>query len=115
MSLTITADLSTISGSEDAGYAVFTLVGFGDLVPTASEPAGSGGHIEVILSTLSCKALANDVGLISQVLLGNDIITPPNTTYVVTIYSDLGGFISEGRYSLVGSGTKDLSTLTQIS
>ena len=112
--LTITANLQTISGVEDVGYATFTLVGFGDLIPTASEPAGSGGHIDVVISTLSCKAMANTSGLISQVILGNDIITPPNTTYVVQIYSDLGAYISEGRYSLVGSGTVDLSTLTQI-
>src|ERR1700733_14831369 len=113
--VTLTANLQTISGVEDAGYCTISLVGFGDSIPLASEPAGSGGHIEVVLSTLSCKAIAGTNGLISQVLFGNDVITPPHTTYVVQIFSDLGGFISEGRYSITGSGSVDLSTLVQIS
>lgn len=105
MALTITADLRTLANSNDIGWATFTLVGFGGNVPRISG---------ALLSTVSILALANGSGVISQVILGNDAITPSGTTYYVEIFSDSGAFIAAGRYSLTGSGTVDLSTLTPL-
>jgi len=106
MSLTIIANLADLTGTANVGWAIFTLVGFGNTPPTIS---GS------VISTLSVTALANGSGAISQVLLGNDVIRPAGTTYVVQIFSNTGALISSARYSLTGTGSLDLSTLTPIS
>ena len=105
MALTITADLEDLTGAANVGSAVFTLCGYGNQPPRISG---------AILSTVSITALANGSGVISQVIIGNDVITPSGTTYAVTVYSSTGAFISEGRYKLTGSGSVDLSTLTPI-
>src|SRR5580700_2100810 len=100
MSLTITADLEDLSGSSNVGSAVFTLVGYGSNVPRISG---------AILSTLSVTAQANSSGDISQVIVGNDVITPSGTTYMVEVFSSAGSLVSAARYSLTGSGSVDLS------
>lgn len=105
MALTITCDLEDLTGTANVGWAVFTLVGFG------SQPPRISG---AIISTLSVTAVANGSGDISQVILGNDVITPSGTTYMVEIFSAAGAFISAARYSLTGTGSVDLSTLTPI-
>lgn len=106
MALTITASLKDLTGIADVGSAVFTLVGFGRDVPRISG---------AIISTLSVTALADGSGDISQVIKGNDVITPSGTTYCVEVFSDSGAFVSSARYSLTGSGSVDLSTLTPLS
>jgi|SRR5215469_18275645 len=103
MSLTVTATLNNLAGSADVGYAVFTLVGYGNNVPRING---------AVISVLSVKATANGSGLISQTIVGNDVITPAGTSYAVQIYSDSGALISTGRYTFTGSGSVDLSTLT---
>jgi hypothetical protein len=103
MSLTITATLDDLTGTANSGSVVFTLCGFGQTPPLIS------GHM---LSTLSVTAAANGSGAVSQVLLGNDVITPAGTYYNVQTFSSSGSLISSARYSLTGSGTVDLSTLT---
>lgn len=105
MSLTITASLEDLSGSANAGSAVFTLVGYANQPPRVS-----GG----LIATLSVTALANGSGAISQVILGNDVITPAGTKYEVQVFSNSGAMISSAMYSLTGSGTVDLSTLSPL-
>jgi hypothetical protein len=106
MALTITASLVDLTNTANVGWAIFTLVGFG---PTPPRVAGTS----VIASTV-LKSIANGSGVISQVVIGNDVITPSGTSYQVDIYSAVGSLISSARYSLTGSGTTDLSTLTPL-
>jgi hypothetical protein len=106
MSLTITASLEDLSGTANVGGATFTLVGYGNIPPKVSG---------ALLSVLSITATANGSGAISQVILGNDVVSPSGTTYVVSVFSSTGAFVFTARYSLTGSGTLDLSTLTPLS
>jgi hypothetical protein len=105
MPLTATANLKNLANTADVGWATFTLVGTGGNVPRIS---GS------VLSVLTLKAVADGSGNISTTIIGNDTITPSGTTYAVNIYSSGGALISSARYSLTGSGTVDLSTLTPL-
>jgi hypothetical protein len=105
LSLTITADLKDLTGSTNAGYAVFTLGGYGANVPRVSG---------AIISQVSLTAQANGAGAISQAVTGNDVITPAGTFYIVEIFSSVGGYISIAKYIFTGSGTVDLSTLTPL-
>lgn len=104
MSLTITANLVDLTNTANVGSAVFTLTGYGQTPPRISGTS--------LISTLSVTSIANGSGLISQVILGNDVITPAGTLYLVEFLSNTGAFISAAKYKLIGSGTVDLSTLT---
>ncbi|SRR6266704_3158088 len=105
MSLTVTANLRDLANNNNVGWAVFTLVGYG---PT--QPSVSGAFIcDVML-----KASANGSGVISQVILGNDVITPAGTSYEVSIFASDGSLVAMARYKFTGSGTVDLSTLTPL-
>lgn len=106
MSLTITATCVDITGTDNAGWATFELVGYGAILPRVS------GSSCIALGII--KASANGSGAISQIILPNDSILPSGTTYVVNIYNASGGLMSSGRYSLTGSGTVDLSSLTPL-
>lgn len=105
MSLTITANLVDLTNTADVGSAVFTLVGYGSQPPRVS---GS------VIANLSVKATANGSGAISQVILGNDVITPGTTTYVVTVFDASGAQVWSNRYKFTGSGSVDLSTQTPL-
>jgi hypothetical protein len=104
----VTANLQSIAGTDDVGLCMFKLVGYGTSMPFVV------GSPPTILSNTSCMAWANDDGQISQEIVGNDLISPPNTTYVIQMFSGSGNFICEGRYSITGTGTVDLSALTQL-
>lgn len=106
MALTITATLVDPTNTDNAGYIIFTLVGFG-----ATPPRVSGTSCIV---AAPIKAQANGSGAVSQVILGNDVILPANTSYTVNIYSNTGALISSARYQFTGSGSVDLSTLTPL-
>lgn len=105
MSLTVTANLKDLTNTANVGWAIFTLVGYGSDVPRISG---------AIIATPTLKVLADNTGAISQVILGNDVITPSGTSYTVAIFNSNGGFISAARYKFTGSGTVDLSTLTPL-
>ena len=90
MALTVTANLIDLTGTDNIGWATFTLVGFGNTPPRVN---GSS-----VISAFSVLAMANGSGAISQVLIGNDAITPSGTTYVVQIFSNAGSLISTARY-----------------
>lgn len=106
MSLTITATLVDPTNTDNAGYIIFTLVGFG-----ATPPCVSGTSC---IAAAPIKAQANGSGAVSQGLIGNDVITPSGTSYQVDIYSAAGSLISSGRYQFTGSSTVDLSSLTPL-
>jgi hypothetical protein len=105
MSLTITANLKNLANTANVGWAVFTLVGYGNSQPEVSE---------AIIVGLTVKATADSNGAISQVILGNDVITPAGTSYTVAVYDSSGGLVAIARYRFTGSGTADLSTLTPL-
>lgn len=102
--ITITASLVSLSGSDDVGSCTFELVGFGSTPPVIS---GSS-----MITNLVVTAIANGSGDISQVLIPNSAITPAGTTYTVTFYDTNGAFISKARYLLNSSA--DLSSLTPL-
>lgn len=106
MSLTITATLVDPTNTDNAGYIIFTLVGF---QPTPPRISGTS-----CIAAAPIKAQANGSGVVSQVLIGNDVITPSGTSYQVDIYSASGALISSARYQFTGSSTTDLSTLTPL-
>ena len=106
MSLTITANLVDLTNTANVGKAIFTL-----LLPVANSQVTVSG---AVISQLSVTSLANGSGAISQVILGNDVLTPAGTTYLVSVYAATGVLVWEARYKLTGTGSVDLSTLTPL-
>jgi hypothetical protein len=104
-SLTITANIQSIFGANyPKGTPVFQLENYGSSVPRVI----STGF--VVSPRVTATADIN--GLISTLIWGNDLIAPSGTYYLVTFMSDKNLQTAQCRYSLVGSGTVDLSTLT---
>ncbi|MFZ1974735.1 MAG: hypothetical protein WAU89_17950 [Candidatus Acidiferrales bacterium] len=106
MALTVTATLVDPTNTDNAGYIVFTLVGF---QPTPPRISGTS-----CIAAAPIKAQANGSGAVSQVIIGNDVITPSGTLYQVDIYNASGALISSARYQFTGSGSVDLSSLTPL-
>lgn len=104
--VTITGVLDASSGAVEAGWVTFTLVNYGLNVPKVTGTA--------IVVDLQMKAQANGSGAFSQVLWGNNQISPANTYYAVQFFSALGNPSEVQIYSFVGSGTFDISTLTPV-
>jgi hypothetical protein len=87
------------------GQVAFTLVGFDGNLPRVISKSE-------VISALSVTAMANGSFQISQIMLGNDVITPTGTSYVVRATSTTGGFMSSKRYKFIGNGNVDISSLT---
>lgn len=102
---TLTGTFQQLTGSSDpTGKLVITLANFGNLIPKASAIVISAAPI-----TITCSG-----GTFSQLLYGNDQITPSGTFYTIALFDSTGRFISEAAYQLTGGGTNDLSTLTPL-
>jgi hypothetical protein len=107
--ITLTANLSSIlaSGSfeQNAGI-IITLCGFGAYIPAVS---GVGMLIDAG-NPLKIKQPTSSV--ISQVLWGNDQITPAGTFYDIAIFDSSGQVVQRGNYQFTGSAhSVDLSTI----
>lgn len=66
-----------------------------------------------MLAQITKKVLATS-GSISTVIYGNDVITPAGTYYAISLVDAQGNVVQAGIYQLAGSGTQDLSSLTQL-
>src|ERR1019366_6044038 len=103
---TITATLNDPSGSLLTGNAFvrFKLRNFQGFVPVVS---GTSVICETQIDALPAA------GLISQLLWGNDNITPSTTFYTVEFW-DQGRITSSGNYLFTGAST-NLNTAAQVS
>jgi hypothetical protein len=107
---TLTATLQTITGGA-AGTTTYpakliiVLCGFGLAIPGVTGTSTIAQRKYVLLVSSSGQA--------SQLLWGNDQITPAQTFYSITVVDGAGNILQTGNYELVGSGG-DLSTLTPI-
>lgn len=108
--ITLTATPQTITGSAAGSAAnpaklLIVLCGFGLTPPSV---AGTS-----ILSQIAYSASSTG-SAISVALWGNDVITPANTFYQITVLDGNGNVVQTGAYLITGSGTIDLSNLTPI-
>jgi hypothetical protein len=104
--ITLTATLQSWAGVNDAGAALeITLCGFGQTLPKVTGAS--------MLAKIKTQVLAT-AGTISTVIYGNDVITPTGTYYSIAVIDDQKNVVQSGIYQLSGSGTQDLSSLTQL-
>lgn len=110
--VTLNANLFSILGGGDisAAQLQITLAGYGQIPPAV---AGSG----LLADAGDPLLLSQSLSPISQLLFGNDVITPLGTYYSIAVLDGQGSIIQEGNYQfeqLGGANTVDLSTLIPI-
>lgn len=104
--ITLTATLQNVAGGSDAGASLLiVLCGYGQTLPKVAGTA--------MLAKIKQSILATG-GTISTPLWGNDVILPANTYYSVTVLDEQKNIVQSGIYQFAGSGTKDLSSQTQL-
>jgi hypothetical protein len=106
--LTVTANLTELTGSVDEGWLTFILVGY------ATQPRVVGGCIIGEMSVSAHASISPPNGQVSQAIIPNDAITPSGTSYMIEVFNGKGAMVSAGRYSLTGSGSVDLSDLIPL-
>ena len=78
--------------------------------------AGFGSQLPRVAGTAMLARVAppatTESGVFTTTLWGNDVITPANTFYVITIFDPDGNVIQTGNYQFTGSGSFDLSLQT---
>ena len=107
---TLTATLEDITGQPAGSTAnpaklQIMLCNFGLYLPAVP---GNNNQTKIFIEILSTGAQ------ISVPLWGNDDISPTGTYYAITVIDGLGRVVQSGAYLITGSGTHDLSTLTQL-
>lgn len=107
---TLTADLQSIlgAGAGDGGASLdITLCGFGPFMPSVS----SVGVLADAGTPMNVAQVGNTP--ISQLLWGNDQITPGNTFYSIAVKGPNGNVVQCGNYQFIAPliGNQDLSTL----
>lgn len=107
---TLTATLQTIAGgaagsASDPARLAIVLCGFGLALPSV---AGTS-----TLAQRKYELLFVSGSPVSQLLWGNDSITPAGTWYSISLIDGNGNIVQTGDYLLTGSGG-DLSTLVPI-
>jgi hypothetical protein len=104
--ITLTATLQDNTGANDAGAALLiVLCGYGQTLPKI---AGTS-----MIAKITNKVAAT-AGTVSTLLWGNDVITPAGTYYSISVLDDKSNVVQAGIYQFTGSGTKDLSSQTQL-
>lgn len=107
--ITLTGTLNDISGVANAGTVTVTLVGYGANLPRIAGTA--------VLAPITVSATANGSGVFSLPLWGNDQITVAGVTsttyYDIEVKSAAGSSLGHYAFQLTGSGSVDLSNLTQ--
>lgn len=104
--ITLTANLQDIGGNLDnGGSLVIVLCGYGPVLPRI---AGT-----TMLAKVAPQKYIAVAGTLSIPIWGNDVITPGSTYYSISVLDERGNVVQAGIYQLTGSGTVDLSTLTQ--
>ena len=108
--ITLTANLESILGAaEVSGYLRITLCGYGPQIPAVPGTC-------MIADAGIPMFVGPQVGAtpLSIALWGNDVITPANTFYEVSVLDANKNVIQSGMYTFTGSGTIDLSQAGQI-
>lgn len=105
-SVTITANLQSVTGSADAASVTFELVNYQGTVPRVSGTC-------LILQT-SFTAVGDGSGNISVQLWGEEQVTPSGTYYTATFFNDAGGQVASVAYQFTGPGTFDLSNVVPM-
>ena len=104
--ITLTATLQDFTGVDVQGsWLLIVLCGFKQILPKV---AGTS-----MLAQITKKVLAT-AGTISTQIYGNDVIVPSGTYYAISVLDAQSNVVQAGIYQLAGSGTQDLSSLTQL-
>lgn len=106
--VTLTATMKTILGNAALqGYLRITLCGFGPVLPVVPTVC--------MLGDASIPQKLGPNTTFSQVLWGNDVISPANTFYEIAMLDQDENVIQAGIYQFLNSaGSIDLSAATQI-
>lgn len=107
--ITLTANLESIANATElGGYLRITLCGYGPQLPAVPGTC-------MVADAGVPQIFGPQVGAtpISVLLWGNDVITPSNTFYEVSILDPNKNVIQSGMYTFTGSGTTDLSNAVQ--
>jgi hypothetical protein len=106
--VTVTCSIATIlGGGATQGYMRITLCGYGPVLP----------HVSGIcmIADAGIPKLLGPADSFSQLLWGNNAISPANTFYEIAILDLDKNVIQAGMYSFLNdAGAVDLSTATQI-
>jgi hypothetical protein len=108
--ITLTANLESIlAGAETSGWLQITLCGFGPVMPSVP---GTGMLADAGIPQLAGPQVGSTP--ISQLLYGNDVISPAGTFYSVAVMDSQQNVVQTGNYIFSGSGSQDLSNAIQI-
>lgn len=111
--VTLNANLESIlGGGEGGGYLRIILCGSGAVIPVVAGTC-------VLEDATIPQLIGPQVGStpISQLLFGNDVITPNGTFYEIAVLDGRKNVVQAGMYQFAQAGgpnTVDLSTATQI-
>ncbi|HEY2351084.1 MAG TPA: hypothetical protein VGH83_01155 [Candidatus Acidoferrum sp.] len=107
--ITLTANLESILGGvATAGYLRITLCGFGPAMPSVP-------GVGMLADAGIPKQLGPQGGApLSQLLWGNDVISPSGTFYEIAVLDINENAVQCGNYQFSGSGAIDLSMAPQI-
>jgi len=106
--ITLSAALKAQDGTPMAGFLRITLCGFGPVVPHVSDGMLADAGVPQILGPQA------GAGPLTQLIYGNDVITPPSTFYEVAVLDENQNVIQTGNYFFTGAGTRNLYNSTQI-
>lgn len=108
--ITLSAQLNSIlGGSALGGFLRITLCGFGPVMP-----AVPGNGMIADAGVPQTVGPQGGSGPLTQLLWGNDVITPATTFYEVAVLDQNKNPIQCGNYLFTGTGTVDLSGAAQI-
>lgn len=107
--ITLSANMQSILGAGQNGYMRITLCGFGPILP-----AVPGVAMLVDAGVPQTVGPGGSSSPLTQLLWGNDVISPASTFYEVAILDQNRNVIQCGNYTFTGSGTIDLSSAPQI-
>lgn len=109
--ITLTVNMLALTGASagsisDQARVSIDLCNFGLYVP---QIPGFG-----TLTKINQVKYSDGTAVLSMPLWGNDVITPSGNYYAITVYDGDGNVVQSGAYVITGSGTFDLSSLTQM-
>jgi hypothetical protein len=106
--ITLSASLKAQDGTPIAGFLRITLCGFGPVVPHVSDGMLADAGVPQVVGPQTAA------GPLTQLIYGNDVITPNTTFYEVAILDENRNVVQSGNYLFTGAGTRNLYNSTQI-
>jgi hypothetical protein len=109
--ITLTATLSDIAGAaagstSNPAVLRIALAGFGLTLPCIAGTAN--------VAKVGPQDFYDTGGGVSVALWGNDVLTPAETYYAITVLDGDGNIVQSGAYRFTGTQTIDLSSAPQI-